>query len=178
MCPLRRMPLLSEWGEMRRLVFRASSSVPFSVTRRGGIRTRRTWHGMLPLNCKAMRVVETSKTKLTRPRPGRFPKHTDKRRCAGPSARQADFPETRLSRLASSDSAPTANPGANLARCDRKSLFQPTEFGLPLFRSQFPASTSHVAVRSSTGRSGPLSKRNASSLFPLVTQRGFTCRWP
>ena len=131
-------------------------AISFFVTCRGGIRSRRIRHGMLPLDCKDKPVVEKSGAKLTRSRPGWFPKHSDKRQCVRPSAREADCSESRWSRLASSDLVPSARLAAHLARFDRKSSFRPTVFCLPLIRRHFCVSTSNIGLRSSSEYSGPL----------------------
>ena len=159
------MPRPLERGGMRGLAFRASSPFPFFVTCRGGIRTRRTSHGMLPLNYTAMPVVEALGTNSTRPRPGRCPEHSERRHSRF-SARQANCLQKRLSRLVHSDPETLANLGAKWARFDRKPSFRPTVFGLPLLRSLIPASTSHVGISSSTKRSGPLSNGSRGRTFP------------
>lgn len=155
---------------MRGLALRASSQFPRSVTCRGGIRTRHTRHGLLPLNCKAMPVVEAPGANSARPRPGRCPEHSE-RRYARSAARQADCPEPRLSRLPLWIRYPLRNLLRIWQGSTESRRFGPTVFCLPLIRRHTFVSTSHIGLRNSSELPGPLSDGSQGRTLPWSLSR-------
>ena len=171
------MPRPLERGGMRGLAFRASSPFPFFVTCRGGIRIRRTSHGVPPLNCKAMLVVATSEAKLTRPRSGRLLlalRQATVCQALGTAGGLSGIKAVAFGLFGFGTLCETCCVSGQVrqkvvvsANClllatDSKTLFR--------LDQQYRPTQQLRAF-------GTVGQRTGRSIFPLVTQRGFTCRW-